>query len=82
LTGSQFVDAANSPGAFQKPYVQTSAHLSLESADGHWSVTAWARNLENNGAIYSYFGAFVTPYDLGYPLAPRTFGVTLRMRTN
>lgn len=82
LTGPQYVDAANSPGAHQKAYTQTSANLEYEAADRRWSVSGWVRNLENKGAIYSYFGAFVTPYDLGYPLAPRTWGMTLRVRTN
>jgi outer membrane receptor protein involved in Fe transport len=45
--------------------------------NGKWSLNAWARNLENYGAISGYLATTgaTGPESLGIPLPPRTFGV-------
>jgi iron complex outermembrane receptor protein len=75
ISDKYYTDAINSVAGQQASYTQTSASLRYLSANGGWSLTGWVRNLENEAVIYSYFGG------RGYPLAPRTYGVTLRFET-
>jgi iron complex outermembrane receptor protein len=69
---SQFTESSNAIGGKQDSYAQMSASLQYEPASGHWSVTAWGRNLGDETVMYSYFGG------RGYPQAPRTFGITFK----
>lgn len=76
LSSGYFTDTANSVAGRQGSYSQTGASLRYESADGRWSLIGWVRNLEDEPVLYSYFGG------RGYPLAPRTFGLTFRIGTD
>lgn len=75
ISSAYFTDTGNSVAGRQPSYTQTGASIRYQTADGRWSLTAWARNLENDAVIYSYFGG------RGYPQAPRTYGVTFRVET-
>ena len=76
LSSAYFTDTANSRAGQQSSYTQTAASLRYQTADSRWSLTGWVRNIEDKAVIYSYFGG------RGYPLAPRTYGVTLHVETN
>jgi iron complex outermembrane receptor protein len=75
ISDSYYTDAINSVAGQQRSYTQTGASLRYQTANDRWSLTGWIRNLENKAVLYSYFGG------RGYPLAPRTYGVTLRVQT-
>jgi iron complex outermembrane receptor protein len=76
LSSAFFTDTANTLAGRQGSYTQTGASLRYQSDEGPWSLTAWVRNLEDDPVLYSYFGG------RGYPLAPRTFGLTFRIETD
>jgi len=76
ISGRYYTDAINSIAGRQPGYTQTGASLRYQTANGRWSLTGWVRNLEDEPVIYSYFGG------RGYALAPRTYGITLRVETN
>jgi iron complex outermembrane receptor protein len=79
LVGPQWLNADHAPGTTQRAYHQTSANLTYEPSNSWWSISAWARNLENAGILYNVndqpepANGFVQP--------PRTFGVTLKLKT-
>lgn len=75
ISDSYYTDALNSVAGRQQSQTQTAASLRYQTANGRWSLTGWVRNLENEAIIYSYFGG------RGYALAPRTYGITLRVET-
>lgn len=67
----------HSAGLHQAPFTKTAASLTYSSADGHWDVGLWGRNLENT-ATFGAAGATGYPYPFaasGFIEAPRTFGV-------
>jgi len=75
-----FVAPDNFPGSKQSAYMQSAANISYNAPGGDWGITAWIRNIENNGVIYNANPPGTRPTTIGYPLPPRTFGVTLHGR--
>lgn len=71
---SQWVDYRLSAGSFQEGFWQHSANLSYTPAGGEWTLSAWIKNIGNNGAIMTAING-LGPYELAYPYAPRTFGL-------
>ncbi|MEI9851333.1 MAG: TonB-dependent receptor [Sphingomonas sp.] len=78
LVGRHFVSANNLPLTIQSAYMQSGANIGYTAPDGAWSLTAWIRNIENNGIIYNSTAPGTRPESVAYPLPPRTFGITLR----
>jgi iron complex outermembrane recepter protein len=76
--GPQWVNADHAPGTLQTAYHMSSANLAYGSPSGAWSVTAWIRNIENKGAVYDVNDS--PQPAMGFPLPPRTFGLTLRLK--
>jgi iron complex outermembrane receptor protein len=63
------------PGARQAGYARTDASLRYDPADDKWSLSLWAKNLENKAQttyIFPAYRRFIT--------APRTFGISAEYR--
>jgi iron complex outermembrane recepter protein len=73
-----FVANNNAPGSFQSSYTKTGLDVSFLNATHTWSVTAFARNLENEAVMASYADPISRGGDIGFLEAPRTYGVTVR----
>ena len=80
IVGKQYTEANNAPYATQSTYTYSTATVSYEPDGGRWSLIGWVRNIENKGVIYNTNAAGTQPQPLGYPLPPRTFGFTGRVR--
>jgi iron complex outermembrane receptor protein len=78
LVGGHYMDNGNAPGSFQPTYTRTSADLTYEDGGGHWSASAYVRNLENTGAISFYVGSTLGAADTVGVLPPRTYGLSVR----
>ncbi len=83
LVGGHYMDNTNVPGSFQPTYTRSTASLTYEDGGGHWSASAWVRNLENNAAMSFYIGTTfpgtaAADYDTVGVTPPRTYGVTVR----
>jgi iron complex outermembrane receptor protein len=63
------------PYAWEDNYTRSNANLTYMSGDGKWSVSAWAKNLEND-AQYTW----TVPFYRGMIKAPRTMGVNVSYR--
>lgn len=80
--GDRFLGADNNPFYVMGETTLVNARLGLASADGRWTVTAWARNLLDDKAINQIFGGsspFFPSYNYS-PSNPRTVGVDLSLR--
>jgi iron complex outermembrane receptor protein len=77
--GSYFNDPNNTPILEQDAYWLLGAHLTLQSSDGKWSLTAFGQNLGDEhymtNGLQSY-GSFGTADGTFAP--PREYGVTFR----
>ncbi|RLA51308.1 MAG: hypothetical protein DRR42_10695 [Gammaproteobacteria bacterium] len=75
LTGENYL-----PQQQQKAYTNTSLDLTYEAPTGEWSVTAYAKNLEDEAAKVSNLAAPFTP-GLSYDVlrSPRTYGVRAQL---
>ena len=83
LVGGHYMDNGNAPGSFQPTYTRSTGNLTYEDGDGHWSVSAFVRNLENNAAMSFYVGTQFagTPAQVDDTVGvtpPRTYGVSVR----
>jgi iron complex outermembrane receptor protein len=76
-----FLSVSNLPGDHQNGYMQTDASLKLAGITGHWDLTAWVRNIENNTTLnFAQFVVSTNPiYQFGWN-PPRTYGVRLDAR--
>ena len=79
---STYVDghyvANNNPrGSFQSSYTKTAVGLSVQSANRAWTITAFARNLENEAVMASYSDPISRGGDIAFLEPPRTYGVTI-----
>ena len=63
--------ARNRAGAWQDAYWRSDAYLTYD-ADANWTVSLWAKNLENEAQITQAF-----PRNRVFVTDPRTFGVNL-----
>ncbi len=68
---------------YQQPtYHKTGAHISYETAESGWTVTAYIRNIENVAVINSIAGGFPVMSNIGennvYIDPPRTFGFNVK----
>lgn len=73
-----FYDNLNQPALKEDAYTQLNSRVSWTSADGHWEMAVWGKNLaDEEFRIY----AFDLTADLGYIQevyhAPRTYGVSV-----
>jgi iron complex outermembrane receptor protein len=78
LVGGHYMDNSNAPGSYQKTYTRTNVDVTYEDGRGHWSASAYVRNVENKAVIGFWEGT-----DLGVPDAvslfpPRTYGLSVR----
>ncbi|HSV45538.1 MAG TPA: TonB-dependent receptor [Ramlibacter sp.] len=71
-TGKYWVDVQHRPGSLQKAYTESQVDIGYVPASGGWELTAWARNLEDNGAIA---GTYTILRPQANALPPRTFGL-------
>jgi len=78
LVGGHYMDNGNSAGSYQPTYTRTTANLTYEDAGGHWSATAFVRNIENTAVIMVWGSAFIGTADLAAVYPPRTYGVSVR----
>jgi iron complex outermembrane receptor protein len=78
LVGGHYMDNGNLVGSYQPTYTRSTANLTFQDASGHWSASAFVRNIENHGVIMTWGPAFVGDADLVSIYPPRTFGMSLR----
>ena len=78
LVGGHYLDNSNAIGSYQPTYTRTNANLTYEDPSGHWSVSAFVRNLENEGEITTWGPAYIGPADIAQAFPPRTYGLTVR----
>jgi iron complex outermembrane recepter protein len=73
-----FYSISNNPNQLQESYTLANARAGVRDADDIWSVTGWVKNLTDK----EYFGEIFSDGALaiGFPAAPRTYGVTLAYR--
>ena len=70
----------NYPDTRQAPYTMSDALLTYAPAEGHWSVTAFVKNLENS-VVFTNAEENEYSYSYSYQFyAPRTYGVRLEYR--
>ena len=77
--GKTYFTIFNTPTAAQASYGLSNAFLTYEHDDGHWSATAFIRNIGNKFAATSMFiqaGGFGGGLS-GSAIAPRTYGATV-----
>ncbi len=79
LTDGYWVYFAESPGTYQPHYSSTTADLTWHSPSDRISFSAFAKNLENK-TIVSY-GQLTTAYSEVHLAAPRTYGVSVTVKT-
>jgi iron complex outermembrane receptor protein len=79
LVGSQWVNSDHAPGTLQDRYHQSSANIAYSPADSRWSISAWIRNIENKGIVYNVNDQ--PEPAMGFPLPPRTFGLSIKLKT-
>jgi iron complex outermembrane recepter protein len=77
LVGGHYMDNGNAPGSYQRTYTRTSAHLTYEDGDGHWSASAYVKNLENSAVINFYAGSTLGIGDIVSLRPPRTYGLSV-----
>ncbi len=78
LEGGHYMDNGNAPGSYQPTYTRTTADLTYEDSGGHWSASAYVRNLENTGVIAFYEGLSVGVPNVVDLYPPRTYGLSIR----
>ncbi len=78
LVGGHYMDNSNSAGSYQPTYTRSTATLTYEDAGGHWSASAFGRNLENKAVMMVWGSAFIGTADLTAVYPPRTYGVSVR----
>jgi iron complex outermembrane recepter protein len=78
LVGGHYMDNGNGQGSFQPTYTRTNANLTYQDGSGHWSASAFIRNIENKGVIQTWAPVLIGDADLVTVYAPRTFGVSVR----
>ena len=78
LVGGHYMDNSNNPGSYQPTYTRSTANLTYEDGSGHWSVSAFVRNLENKGEIMTWEPALIGAKDLAQVYPPRTYGLSIR----
>jgi iron complex outermembrane recepter protein len=90
--GSSFTAAVNSNfvdknwtnsdhalGTEQPRYSNTSVNFTYGFADSRWSVSAWARNLENKGVAFNINDQ--PEPAMAFVLPPRTYGLSVQLKT-
>ena len=78
LVGGHYMDNSNAPGSYQPTYTRTTADLTYEDGGGHWSASAYVRNLENTGVIAFYEGVSLGVPNVVNLYPPRTYGLSIR----
>lgn len=78
LVGGHYMDNGNAPGSYQPTYTRTTADLTYEDGGGHWSASAYVRNLENKGVIAFYEGDVLGVQDAVDLYPPRTYGLSVQ----
>ncbi|WP_255504592.1 TonB-dependent receptor [Novosphingobium sp. EMRT-2] len=75
---SQFFEVINVPRLRQSSYALVGGHMDLETADGRYSLSVWAKNLGNKFYFTSRVDLLAGfGFDYNHIGNPRTFGVTL-----
>jgi len=75
----RFLGADNDPFFVFEETTLVNLRLGLGSAEGNWTVTAWARNLFEDDAIAQIFGGGIFfPFVAYAPNTPRTYGLDFR----
>ena len=75
---NQFFEVINVPRLRQSSYALVGGHVDLETADGRYSLSVWAKNLGNKFYFTSRVDLLAGfGFDYNHIGNPRTFGVTL-----
>uniref|UniRef100_UPI003529F42A TonB-dependent receptor n=1 Tax=Novosphingobium sp. TaxID=1874826 RepID=UPI003529F42A len=75
---NQFFEVINVPRLRQSSYALVGGHIDLETADGRYSLSVWAKNLGNKFYFTSRVDLLAGfGFDYNHIGNPRTFGVTL-----
>ena len=77
LVGGHYMDNGNPAGSYQPTYTRTTADLTYEDGGGHWSASAYVRNLENKAVIGFYEGNNLGVQDTVTVDPPRTYGLSV-----
>jgi iron complex outermembrane receptor protein len=77
VLAGHFIANENTPGSYQDTYSTTDATLTYTTPGRSWTLTAFARNLENRAIIESYADPISRGGDIGFLQAPRTWGATV-----
>jgi iron complex outermembrane recepter protein len=78
LVGGHYMDNSNNIGSYQPTYTRSTATLTYEDGGGHWSASAFVRNIENSAVIMVWGSAFIGTADLAAVYPPRTYGLSVR----
>jgi iron complex outermembrane receptor protein len=79
FVGKHWVNTNQAPGTEQGSYSNTSVNLTYEFANSGWSVSAWGRNLEDEGVVFNVNDQ--PEPAMGFVLAPRTYGISVLLKT-
>lgn len=75
---NSWLEASNT---IEKPeYALVNARIGIQDADGRWGVSIYGNNLTNVDRLVTYVGQNTTSAMSGILSAPRTYGVSLRVR--
>ena len=78
VVGGHYTNNSNIAESYQSTYTRTTADLTYEDGGGHWSASAYVRNLENNPVIAYDLGGLFGYTDTVNVLPPRTYGISVR----
>jgi iron complex outermembrane receptor protein len=78
LVGGHYMDNGNGPGSYQPTYTRSTANLTFQDPSGHWSASAFIRNIENHGVIMTWAPVLIGDADLVSIYPPRTYGLSVR----
>jgi iron complex outermembrane recepter protein len=70
----QWVDYRHSAGSYTASHSRVNADLAFNSADGRFHVSAYVNNLFNDDSLL-VANAGLSPFQLGEPYPPRTYGM-------
>ena len=75
FVGKHWTNSDHAAGTEQAQLSNTSVNLTYEFADSGWSVSAWGRNLEDEGVVFNVNDQ--PEPAMGSCSAPRTYGISV-----
>ncbi len=77
-TDNIFLDPTNRPDLQVNDYWLLNTSVAWISADGHWEVRVWGKNITNEEIIRDIFNFAPLGQNMEYHAEPATYGVTVR----